>query len=261
MRFFRLLSLAMSLAAAGCDVSLPGKPNPANRPVPPAERKDFAGLFAQNCSGCHGADGKLGPAPPLNDAIFLAIVPDDELLQVVADGRPGTPMPAFSKQHSGTLTDEQIKIIAEGLKLHFKQEKPPQADLPAYALTVHGEAASPESLQRGAALFAKACATCHSGDEGAPGRLDNPALLTLFSDQALRRIIITGRPDLGMPSFADESGRDGSFKPLTAEDIDDLVALLAHWRKQPPQVANSSLTNVPSDLEKKVQTPSARHGY
>ena len=221
----------MALCATGCDVSLPGKPNPANRPVPPAERKDFAGLFAQNCSGCHGADGKLGPAPPLNDAIFLAIVPDEELLQVVANGRPGTPMPAFSKQHSGTLTDEQIKIIAKGLKQHFKQEKPPQRDLPAYALTVSGEETSPEGLQPGDALFAKACATCHNGADASPGRLDNPALLTLFSDQALRRIIITGRPDLGMPSFADVTGRDGSFEPLTAQDIDDLVALLSHCRK------------------------------
>jgi hypothetical protein len=54
-----------------------------------------------------------------------------------------------------------------------------------------------------------------------------------MSDQMLRRIIITGRPDLGMPSFADDMGRT-DYKPLSSEEIDDLVSLLASWRKLPP---------------------------
>ena len=82
---------------AGCD--LPGKPNPADRPVPPDQVTNFDTLYRQNCAGCHGADGKLGPAPPLNDPLFLAIVPDAELLQ--RDQRAavaGTPMPAFAQR-------------------------------------------------------------------------------------------------------------------------------------------------------------------
>jgi cytochrome c oxidase cbb3-type subunit III len=92
-------------------------------------------------------------------------------------------------------------------------------------------------------VYAQACALCH-GDDGAgtgdgesPGRINDPALLSLFSDQVLRRIIITGRPDLGMPDFAGSDGRDSDFKPLTGEQIDDLVALLAHWRASPPKIA------------------------
>ena len=54
---------------------------------PPASRPTSTVLYRRNCAGCHGADGKLGPAPPLNDPIFLAIVADDELLQVITDGR------------------------------------------------------------------------------------------------------------------------------------------------------------------------------
>ena len=88
----------------GCD--LPGAPNPADRPVPPQEVQDFALLFQRNCAGCHGVDGKLGPAPPLNDPLFLAIVPDAELLKVVRDGRRGTPMPGFAPSTGGPLTDE-----------------------------------------------------------------------------------------------------------------------------------------------------------
>jgi mono/diheme cytochrome c family protein len=245
----------------GCNIELPGKPNPADRPITPAERKDFAGLFAQNCSGCHGADGKLGPAPPLNDPIFLAIVPDAELLQVVSNGRLGTPMPAFAKEHSGSLSDEQIKIIAEGLKQHFKDGKPPSGELPGYTLVDQSGASSEEAIERGEKLFANACATCHSGEEDAPGRLDSPSLLTLFSDQALRRIIITGRPDLGMPDFADESGRADGFQPLTSQEINDLVALLAHWRSVPPSVAGADSPAFNVSNGPIVNQLGKRHGF
>src|SRR5262249_42171086 len=77
---WRLFPLLVALAA-GCD--LPGEPNPAERPNSADQVKDFGTLYATHCAGCHGADGKLGPAPPLNDPIFLAIVPDGELLRVI----------------------------------------------------------------------------------------------------------------------------------------------------------------------------------
>ena len=99
---------------AGCDSHLPGKPDPASRPVPVEQITDFAMLYGMYCAGCHGADGRLGPAPPLNDAIFLTIVPDAELLRLVDAGRPGTPMPAFSQQRGGPLTDAQVQAVGRG---------------------------------------------------------------------------------------------------------------------------------------------------
>src|ERR1700722_454030 len=70
----------------GCE--LPGKPKLAAKPIAADKVVGFDALYSQNCAGCHGADGRLGPAPPLNDAIFLAIVPDRVLASVVAKGRP-----------------------------------------------------------------------------------------------------------------------------------------------------------------------------
>src|SRR5262252_6151177 len=98
-----LLPLLTALAA-GCD--LPGKPTEADRPVPADQVKDFDVLYSTHCAGCHGADGKLGPAPPLNDPLFLAIVPDAELLRVITEGRSVTPvqkspMPAFARERGG----------------------------------------------------------------------------------------------------------------------------------------------------------------
>jgi mono/diheme cytochrome c family protein len=215
------------LLALGCD--LPGKPGPKNRPTPEDQITDFERLFARHCAGCHGADGRLGPAPPLNDPIFLAIVPDDELLRTVAAGRRGTPMPAFARRHGGPLSDEQVQALAGGLKRRPKANEPASGAPPPYL-------ANPDEVgdaDRGRSVFARACADCH-GERGQggdmAGAIASPAFLQLISDQALRRIIITGRPDLGMPSYSQD--RDADFEPLSPHEISDLVALLAEWRRR-----------------------------
>jgi hypothetical protein len=63
------------------------------------------------------------------------------------------------------------------------------------------------------------------------GAINNQAFLALISDQALRRYAITGRPDLGMPAFDGDSGRPAGFRPLSSPEIDNLVELLAYWRR------------------------------
>src|SRR5262249_48048036 len=84
------LLVSLSALAAGCE--LPGRPNPADRPKTEEQVLQFGDLFKQNCAGCHGAQGKLGPAPPLNDSLFRAIVPEKELETVITMGREETPM-------------------------------------------------------------------------------------------------------------------------------------------------------------------------
>src|SRR5262249_51652372 len=109
------LLVSLSLLTAGCDP--PGKPNPADRPVPADQVADFTVLYKTHCAGCHGADGKLGPAPPLNDPLFLAIVPDEELRRVIRGGRAVTPqqkspMPAFALGEGRPLSPEQAEAWA-----------------------------------------------------------------------------------------------------------------------------------------------------
>jgi cytochrome c oxidase cbb3-type subunit 3 len=217
------------IGVSGCDRS--DRSKTAARPIPADEVVDFNALFSQNCAGCHGADGMLGPAPPLNDALFLAIVPDGVLSKLVAEGRSGTPMPGFSQKKGGTLTDAQVKVLASGIKSRWPSSQPPPANLPAYASAEK----SAGDRQRGQEVFARACAKCHGADgEGTDenaGAINDPAFLELISDQSLRRYVITGRPDLGMPSYAEKTQRPADFQPLKSQDIADVVALLAHWRK------------------------------
>lgn len=252
MRLFQLIRIRQGIALAlvgfcmaGCEDRLPGKPPLSEKPVPPDEVMDFHKLFDQNCAGCHGKQGNQGPAPPLNDSLFLGIVPDAELLKVVGQGRKGTPMPAFVRENGGPLTPEQVKVLASGLKKWKTGERAAES-VPPYLAPAKAEGPTRGDGKAGAKVFFQACAGCH-GDQGRGGSfgkqqigaINDPAFLNLVSDQMLRRIIITGRTDLedagrelvGMPSFDRSTGRPAGFKPLTSQDITDLVALLAEWRK------------------------------
>ena len=244
---------------AGCDPDLPGKPNPKDRPVSPDNVVSFSALYARNCAGCHGADGKLGPAPPLNDPLFRSIVSESDLAKVLNHGRPSTPMPAFLHANGGALTELQVQMLIDGIKgIRREQIGVSSNDSPAKPDVVvassWGEFAKaptgippygvPDGIagnvERGAKLFANACATCHGEngggvmkDEHRRNRINDPAFLALISNQALRRIIITGRPDLKMPDYSQTTGRPDDFQALTSNDIVDLVALLASWRSAP----------------------------
>jgi mono/diheme cytochrome c family protein len=252
----------LAALAVGCD--LPGQPNPIDRPVPVDQVKNFDVLYATRCAGCHGPDGKLGPAPPLNNPLFLAIVPDEELMRVITEGRAVTPtqkspMPAFrfgkgtplteaqikawaelkeethaAPKQQAPLSAAQVKVLAEGIKQRWGAAAPPGDLVPPYrAPRTEGR----EDKAEGARVFARACAGCH-GSQGQGGKhgerqvgaINDPAFLALISDQALRRYAITGRPDLGMPAFDGNDGRPSDFRPLSSSEIQNLVALLAYWR-------------------------------
>jgi cytochrome c oxidase cbb3-type subunit 3 len=238
LRTWRLLAGVLLFCASGCD--LPGRPRPADRWRAPREEKSFEALYGRNCAGCHGADGKLGPAPPLNDKLFLALLPDDELNRVVAEGRAGTLMPAFAVASGGQLTAEQVSLIAQGIRSRWgsTDSAPPQT--PPYRLEA-SKLDRAVAAASGLKVFARACASCH-GEKGQGGTFDgkpdgdpvgainDPDFLALSSDQVLRRLIITGRPDLGMPGATAAAGRPGDFTPLTSAEVTELVALLASWR-------------------------------
>jgi cytochrome c oxidase cbb3-type subunit 3/ubiquinol-cytochrome c reductase cytochrome c subunit len=236
-RRWRLLTLLLVVPAGGCD--FPGKPREADRPVRADELTSFDALYGMRCAGCHGVDGKLGPAPSLNDPIFLAIVPDSELLHVISEGRAATaaqrsPMPAFARARGGPLSDAQVLVLADGIKKRWGPAAS-GASAPPYQSPAGTRSGN---LEQGARVFARACAACHGpqgqgGEHGGQpvGAVNEPAFLALISDTALRRTMITGRPDLGMPAYDGTVGRPADFRPLTSAQIDDLVALLASWRQ------------------------------
>lgn len=220
------LLLVASGTLAGCD-ALPGRPKPGMHDVLPSQVLAFDALYARHCAGCHGAEGRLGPARPLNDPLYLALVPRERLRRVIVRGVPGTSQPAFAQSAGGELTDAQVDALVQGLIATWgRPDAARDAALPPYD-------SEPGDAERGKAVYAAACAGCHGPEgRGGPkgGAIVDPSYLALVSDQGLRATVIAGRPDLGMPDWRGYV----LGKPLTRQQIADVVAWLADQRRPVP---------------------------
>jgi cytochrome c oxidase cbb3-type subunit 3 len=215
----------------GCD-AMPGRPRQADQPLLPSQVMAFSTLYGQNCAGCHGAEGNLGAARPLNDPLYLALVGADRLRQIITQGVPGTSMPGFVAGAGGALTEPQINaLVSEMLKHWSRPSLSPEVPLPLYdAAGAVTNGSGPGDSDQGSKVFAEACAGCHGpdgngGDTG--GSVVDAAYLALVSDQALRTAVIAGRTDLGMPDWRE----DIPGQPLTPQQISDVVAWLAARRE------------------------------
>ena len=225
-----LVTLAALGLATGCGRP-PGKPKEGERWVAPAQVTDFNQLYAQNCAGCHGADGRCGSVRPLNDPLYLAVASADVLRQVTAQGVPGTAMPAFAKQAGGSLTDKQIDALVEGMRSGWGRPNDFKGvALPPYSLQdAITSGSGPGDRHRGAEVFRVNCAQCHGADGrgGAKaGSVVDPSFLALASDQSLRTTTIAGRPDLGKPDWR----ANVPDHPMSPQDISDVVAWLVARR-------------------------------
>ncbi|MCI0547099.1 MAG: c-type cytochrome [Candidatus Rokubacteria bacterium] len=228
------LALGACLALFGCD-RLPGRPLAADRDVRPTEVLAFDVLYPRNCAGCHGADGRLGASRPLDDPLYLALVPRDRLREVIGRGIPGTAQPAFAASAGGALTDAQVDALVDGLiRTWGRPDASRGLTLPPYSAAAAREAGSaPGDPGRGKAVYDLACASCHgAGGGGGPrgGAVTDPSYLALVSDQYLRTTVIAGRPDLGMPDWRGYVAN----QPLSPQAVSDVVAWLVAARRPVP---------------------------
>ena len=225
-----LATLVILGLAMGCD-RLPGKPTAEDRWNVATEVTDFPQLYAQNCSGCHGGDGRLGAARPLNDPLYLALASPLTLRAAITRGVPGTNAPAFAQQSGGNLTEKQIDALVAGILSRWgKPENFKKITFPPYSLQdAILKGSNPVDQQRGAVAYRTYCAQCHGADgNGGPkgGSVIDPAYLALVSNQNLRTAVIVGRSDLGMPDW--RSNIPG--RAMSDQEISDVVAWLASHR-------------------------------
>jgi mono/diheme cytochrome c family protein len=225
------------LAATGCQ--LRGKPGPGPEVPNPDTVLDSTVLYNQNCSGCHGADGRRGAAVGIGDPVYLALVSDDTMRSVASKGRPGTAMSAFAQKEGGMLTDAQIDAIVRGIRRRWSNPTTVAgATLPPY------QASGAGNVQRGEAVYNTYCASCHgTGGKGGPkaGSVTDPAYLSLITDQGLRTIVITGRPEFNAPDWRNNvPGR-----PMSDQEITDVVAWLASQRPATATQQNVASTAIP----------------
>ena len=225
-----LVLSALGLFALGlcACANSPGRPVAGDIPAIPSEISNFDTLYQQNCSACHGPQGKGGAAIALADPVYLAIADDSVLHQAATNGIPGTSMPAFAQSAGGMLTAKQIDFIVHGIREGWsKPDILRGANPPAYS------SAEPGDSSRGSEVYTEYCSSCHGaggrGGEKASSIVDG-SFLALLTDQELRTIIIAGRPELGAPDW--RSNIPG--KPMSAQEISDVVAWLSSQRPRFP---------------------------
>jgi cytochrome c oxidase cbb3-type subunit 3 len=205
-----------------------GQPRPGSEAVAPDAVLDFHTLYSSNCAGCHGQDGRGGASIAVGDPVYLALADDAAIRKVIVKGVPGTAMPAFAQSAGGMLTDAQIDVLVREMRSRWSRPGILDgANPPSYAAKAAGDA------HRGEGVYGTFCQGCHGlrGRGGPKGSdITNGSFLALVSDQGLRTIVIAGRPELGAPDWRGNV----PGKPMSEQDVTDLVAWLASQRVQFP---------------------------
>ncbi|MDH5631412.1 MAG: c-type cytochrome [Gammaproteobacteria bacterium] len=194
-------------------------------------------LYTENCSGCHGFEGKGGTGVPIGLPGFINQVDDQYLGNTIRLGRQGRVMPSFSHLSQ----DQNHAIVAymrswTGVKAPHYSQKPIKGD--------------PE---KGSALFAKYCAGCHGANgEGGHGTgvtysrprelpiiapaLNNGGFLGSASDELIKHTIRYGREGTPMPAFRHN-------RELKSSDFNNLVSFI---RQLKPVSPTEDLGNEPA---------------
>lgn len=220
-----------------------GKPGPGPDAPNPGEVTDFHVLYRQNCTGCHGENGKNGAAIALANPVYIAWAGEDVVRDAIANGTTSRLMPPFAKAAGGMLTDAQVHALARGIVENWGSANVlAGATPPAYKSSLTG------NQQNGFAAYGVYCARCHGatgqggpadgkeipgktgpGKSGWLGPIVDPTYLALISDQDLRSIIVAGLPGGTMPDW-----RNDAAQPMTDQQVTDVVAWLAAKRVATP---------------------------
>jgi mono/diheme cytochrome c family protein len=221
-----LLAICAAALLGGCGHAPGYPPNPILRP---SEVTDFATLYKENCAACHGANGQNGPAMDLANPEYQALIDDATLRKWISGGMPGTEMPAFAQSEGGMLTDAQVSALIAGMRREWlKPNVFGAVSPPPYTQTVSGDP------HRGQASYQSRCAGCH---EPTNQQVTGKDYLSLVGNQALRTMIVAGRPDIGQPDWQHDSPGGKEAAPLTAQEVDDIVMYLASLRSGDAQAA------------------------
>jgi putative copper export protein/mono/diheme cytochrome c family protein len=142
-RFARLwipgsIALLLSAIASGWVLAVPAFPTTyATSPVPYSVDAVARGAstFAQDCSGCHGADARGDgakaaslPVKPIDLAEHALHHPQGNLFWWIAHGIPDTPMPAFSPALSDTRIWQLVQFLVARASAAAAMSLGPRAD-------------------------------------------------------------------------------------------------------------------------------------
>jgi len=195
----------------------------------PAETKGSE-TYARMCAVCHGAEGegyKADRAPAIAHEGFLSTVTDEFLRHAIVRGRRNTTMSAWGVERGGPLTPEEVDEIVAFMR-SWHRGRPRTLD----------ERAPSGDRTRGAAIFAKDCASCHGRDgTGGPNiQIGSRDVLAFATNGFLRHAIREGRSGTPMPGFAAALGDQG---------VEDVLSFLRSVPAAPERAPQAAPTRPP----------------
>ncbi len=212
-------------------------------------------IYAENCSVCHGIAGAgIGSNPPLNKPALKESDPAT-LSKIISRGLFKTPMPAWSKEDGGPLSDYQVGqmvtlirfgdwqathdlIVNIGLApmVPFASEADPK--IMAELKKMKGG----DVLAKGVTLFAGKCVACHGAD--GMGTALAPALNSVKVREkpfdVTERTLLLGVPGTLM------AGWESSLLP---DDVSSLLTLIKEWDRVPAGAVPVPDTPIPVTKE------------
>ncbi len=175
------------------------------------------GLFAQNCSPCHGDFGEGGPNPalpgdiiaPISSSEFLKTRDDTTLHAIIAQGQPNFGMSPFGTAFGGPLENDSIDAIVAYIRSW--EANPPVELPPEIKQPISGEIAL-----SGIEVYAQLCSQCHGqhGEGGIGPALDAPQFQASNTDQDIFDKINMGHKATAMIGWGEI---------LTSNQIEQLV--------------------------------------
>lgn len=216
LRVLLAASLAFAASCGSCEPE-PDEP-PVIAPEPPDPEVLARGreVYLHYCALCHGEDGEgyaADNANALNNQHFLRVADDEFLRTAIAEGRPGTPMSAWSRLRGGPLSGGDIHKLVAYIRSWQTEPSVELSDA-----RVEGQPA------RATQAWQTHCQSCHGArGEGVTAiGIANPRFLASASDAYIDHAIRHGRPPTPMPAFEAE---------LPEQTIHDLVALIRSWAR------------------------------
>jgi mono/diheme cytochrome c family protein len=178
-----------------------------------------AALYAENCAVCHGPTGEGRIGAELNTA-FASINVDEFLRQTIAEGRPGTFMPAWGQEFGGPLPNEDINDIVAYIETWGGGNTPvlPPPRLPSREIPPVPDVAGDPN--EGALIFAGNCVACHG--ERAEGRIGQTLAKEFPSAEPgayVLDVVTNGIEGTLMPAWGESNGG-----PLSEEDVQNVTA-------------------------------------
>ena len=201
-----------------------------------------ARLYAENCAVCHGAtgEGRVGVTLAKN---WPSIRPDLQVRTAIANGISGSPMPAWSQENGGPLTDEEIDALTAYI-LSWQTGGPrPIATLPVTTRPAISPVPDVEGdPNHGAVLYDQNCTVCHGENlEGRIGATLAKNWPSIRPDLGIKNTISNGIEGTPMVAFSQASGG-----PLNETEINDLVSFILSQEAAAPQAPEAAPISAPA---------------